>query len=240
VTAGLVLGQYRLLLRLNRQYWFANLFVGFGFPLLLQAVLAVQVPPEGHTRLLIGNAVLALLMVTFRPSCFLPVFDRLTGRLGLLATTPLSRRGYLAAVGLDSLAMVLLPLAVVVAGVALLGVPAPASLAFAPLLVLTGGVLSAAGLWLSSFMKSLPATGLAVNAATMFLVAFCPLAYPMERVPSLLVPLVSVLPPTLCAEAMAASWSGEAVASWRLAALAAWGVGLGAAAHRAFPWTGDR
>lgn len=240
MDARVVLGQYRLLLRLNRHFWFANLFVGFGFPLIVQAVIATQVLPAQRTRLLIGNSLLALMMVTLRPQCFLPVFDRLTGRLDLLATTTLTRGGYIVALGLDALFMTLLPLAVLGAGVAVLGVPAPASLSWVPVLMGTGAVLGAAGLWLSAYMHSLPSAALAVNVATMAFVAFCPLAYAMERVPALLVPAVSVLPPTLCAETMASGWSGDPLGAGRVLGLGVWGVVLVAAALRVFPWTGGR
>lgn len=240
MDARVVLGQYRLLFRLNRHFWFANLFVGFAFPLLVQAVMATRVAPAGRTRLLIGNALLGLLMVTLRPSCFLPVFDRLTGRLDLLATTTLTRGGYLAALGLDALGMTLLPLAVLATGVAFLDVPAPASLAWAPVLVGTGLVLAAAGLWLSAFVHSLPSASLAANVVTMIFVAFCPLMYAMDRVPELLAPAVGLLPPTLCVEAVAAGWRGEPLGAWRVVGVVAWGVGLGIAAWRGFPWTEDR
>jgi ABC-type polysaccharide/polyol phosphate export permease len=97
--------------------------------------------------------------------------------------------------------------------------------------------LFALGACLSAACRSLPSVALATNLVTMGSFTLCPLAYPAERVPALIAPVVSWLPPSLAAESMAAGWTQGALAPAALLALLAWTLVFSLATLRYFPWT---
>lgn len=231
------IGCYLLSMRINRAFWVMNVFVGLVLPVLVQAVFSARLEPAGRTRLLVANVLLALAMVTFRKAGIVLTVDRVFGYRDLLATTGVTRSAYLGAYALDALTLSLLPLGVFAAGVWLLDVPPPASWSWLPPYVLSAVALFTFGVWFGSRTRSLPAVVLAVNLAVMGALAFCPLAYPPERAPAAIRPLVTWLPPSLSAETMSAGWTGEPVSTLRMALLAAWTLAVGALALRRFPWT---
>jgi ABC-type polysaccharide/polyol phosphate export permease len=231
------LGLYVLSMRINRTFWVMNVFTGLVLPVIVQAVFSPKLDPDARTRLLVANVILALAMVTFRKAGIVLTVDRVFGYRDLLAATGVTRHAYLGAYALDALTLSLLPLGVFAAGVGLLGVPPPVSWSWLGPYALSAASLFVFGIWFGCKSQSLPPVVLAVNLATMGAMAFCPLAYPPERAPALLRPLVSVLPPSLSAETMSAGWLGEPVSPLQLALLAVWTLGVGVLALRRFPWT---
>ncbi len=236
-AAAPVLGWYRLAMRLNRYFWGMTLFGGIGLPLIIQAAFGQRLDGAGRTRLLIGNVVLGLAMVVLRRVSFGLVTDRLFGHRDLVATTALTRGGYLLAYAAEALTVALLPLCVVALAALLPGVTPPSSWEWLVPYALLAASLFALGVVFGSVANSVPAVSLLANVATLVVVAFCPVSYAAERVPDLLRPLVTLLPPSLAAERMAALWDGGALAGGAVALLAAWAAGLLALAWRLLPWT---
>lgn len=232
-----VLGLYRLLMHINRTFWAMNVFMALILPLIVQAAFASQLGRPARTRLLICNVLLGLAMVTFRKVGLTLTLDRVFGYRDLLATGGVTRNVYLAAYALDAFTLALLPLGVAVVAVAALQVPAPASWDWLGAYALSAVVLFALGVWFARRAKSLPPVVLTVNLAVMGAMAFCPIAYPPERAPALIRPIVSLLPPSLSAETMAAGWAGEPLPTGPLALLAGWTLLFALLAWRQFPWT---
>jgi ABC-type polysaccharide/polyol phosphate export permease len=240
MTLRPLVGQARLALRLSRVYWLMNVFSGLLLPLIVLGVFGQRMPAEGRSRLLIGSALFGAIMVVLRKAGISLTADRVFGQRELLATTGLSRESYLGGMALEAFAISLLPLGVLAAGPVLAGVPAPASWLWLPPYLLAIAAFYTLGVCLSCVSPSLPSSVLATNLAGMGFFAFCPLAYPAERVPALVRPLVAWLPPSLAAEAMAAAWAGHALSPAALVALAAWVLLFGLAGWRWFPWTDRR
>lgn len=232
-----MLGFYRLNTRVNRSFLGMTLFGGIGLPLIIQAAFGQGLDPEARTRLLIGNVVFGLSMVVLRQTSFGLVVDRTFGYRDLVATTGLTRGAYLAAYGLHGASLGVLPLVVIAAGFALPGVAPPTSMAWLAPYLLTVVAFFALGAIFGGVAEGLPAVSLMANLAVLFTVAFCPVTYPLEHVPALLRPVVSLLPPSLAAELMADLWHGGPLADPRLLGLGVWSVALLALAWRVVPWT---
>lgn len=232
-----LLGCTALALSVNRSYWVMNLFNGFGLPLIVQAVFGQRMDAPGRTRLLIGNTLFGVLLVILRKTAMVMTADRIFGYRDLLATTGLSRESYLGAMALECCVMALLPLVALGLGVWLGSATPPAAWLWLLPYALAVASLFALGVCLSAVCRSLPSVALAVNLVTMASFTLCPLLYPAERVPAALAPLVTWLPPSLAAEAMAAGWTRAALAPGALLALLAWTLAFVLASLRWFPWT---
>ncbi|HEY8153438.1 MAG TPA: ABC transporter permease [Myxococcota bacterium] len=239
MTASLrpLLGCTRLALSVNRSYWVMNVFMGFGLPVIVQAVFGQRMDAPGRTRLLIGNALFGVLLVVLRKTAMVMTSDRIFGYRDLLATTGLSRESYLGAMALEATVMALLPLAALGFCVAVGGAAPPVSWLWLPAYALAVASLFALGACLSAACRSLPSVSLATNLVTMGSFTLCPLAYPAERIPAALAPVVSWLPPSLAAESMAAGWLHATLAPALLLALLAWTLVFALASLRYFPWT---
>ena len=232
-----LLGCTALALSVNRSYWVMNVFMGFGLPLIVQAVFGQRMDAPGRTRLLIGNALFGVLLVILRKTAMVMTSDRIFGYRELLATTGLSRESYLGAMALESAVLALLPLAALGFGALAGGATPPASWLWLLPYALAVASLFALGACLSAACRSLPSVALATNLVTMGSFTLCPLAYPAERVPAAIAPVVSWLPPSLAAESMAAGWTQGALAPAALLALLAWTLVFSLATLRYFPWT---
>ncbi len=229
------LGLFALNMRLNRRFWVMNVFNGLGLPLIVQFAFGQRMDEAGRTRLLIGNVLLGVLLLTLRKTTLNLTFDRVFGARRLLATTGVTRGAYVMANALDALSMAILPLGAALIAILWGGVPAPTSWAWVvPYLVGSVAFLMLAG-WLGAGAGNMPSMSLQVNLVVMVAIAFCPLTYPAERVPDLLGPLVLGLPPSLAAEGMARGWDGSV---WMpgVLDLVAWSGLLAMLAQRRFRW----
>ena len=229
------IGLFALNARLNRRFWVMNLFNGFFLPLIVQGAFGQRMTEVGRTRLLIGNVLLGLLLLTLRKTTLNLTFDRLFGARRLLGTTGVTRGSYIAANALDALSLGLLPLGVVAVTVAFGGVSAPTSLAWLiPYALVSLTFLTLAG-WLGAGHGGMPSMSLQVNLVVMAAIAFCPLTYSADRVPPLVAPIVLWLPPSVAAESIAAAWNGPlplSAVGW----LVAWTMFFGVLANRRFRW----
>lgn len=232
-----LLGCTWLALSVNRSYWAMNVFTGFGLPLIVQFVFGQRMDAAGRTRLLIGNALFGVLLVIMRKAAMVMTADRIFGFRDLLATTGLSRETYLGAMALESIVMALLPLAALAVAVGTGGATLPASWLWLLPYALAVASSFALGACLSAACRSLPGVALVTNLVTMGSFTLCPLAYPAERVPAAVAPVVNWLPPSLAAESMAAGWTQAALVPAAPLALLAWTLVFALAGLRYFPWT---
>lgn len=229
-------GLLLLQLRLTRYFWFTNAFFGVGLPLITLAIYAQRLPGPARTRLVIGNVFLSVLMVTRNLANEL-AFDRISGQRDLVATTALTRSGYLGGHVLHTLTQVVLPLTVLALAFPLFHVSLPASSAWVVPFVLGYVSLIGLSLCVGAYARSLPVVSMLSNLVVLGSMAFCPLLYPVERVPAIIRPVVDLLPPTLSAELMEQAWTGQGLAPGSLLLLATWTAGLLAYGWHALPWT---
>ena len=235
--------ELRLLLRNGEQLL---LTVIIPVALLLGITLIAAVPmaaPPGAAR--VAEALGGVLAVAIIASAFTSLaisvgFDRRSGALLMLATTPLSRTAILGARTLAATAMVAIQ-GLVLVGVALaLGwQPTVASAALVPVAVGGTAAFAALGFALGGAVRA-EATLAIANAAFLALVAIGGTTFPADTLPSPLGTLVSALPSSGLADLL--RWSTGA-ATPAVSALAldafivtAWGL-LGAlVAARSFRW----
>jgi hypothetical protein len=219
-----IVGLFVLRLSLNRGSWRFNVAYIIGIPLFFflwgRGQAANQLDP---TRLLIGTLVLSALVSVLRQ-----VGKAVTMDLGgpgweLLSTTELTPNRYLAAQLLDGLSLASLPI-ILLALVVILGFPnAPTALGWLVPYFLGVVSFTAIGVGLAAAPRTPSPFGNPWSTVTaVSLAAFCPLLYPIDRVPEVILPIVEVLPPTLVSTAMLASWTGEGMAESQLAALGGW------------------
>jgi ABC-type polysaccharide/polyol phosphate export permease len=232
-----LLGCARLQLEVERTFWAMNVFSGFAMPLIVVGVFGQRMEADARTRLLIGSALFGVLLVVLRIAAIAMTADRVFGFRDLLATTGVSRSTYLGARVLMGFAMGALPLAALGAGSLFDGIEPPASWLWLAPFALALLSFQALGACISALCASMPSAGLAANLVTMAAFTLCPLTYPLERVPKLLAPLVSWLPPSLAAEAMASGWAEGSLPALPLLGLLAWTLAFTLATLRWFPWT---
>lgn len=156
-------GVYRVLMAMNRQFWIMTVFSALLLPLIVQGAFGQRLESDERTRLLLGNALFGALMISMRRTGIVLVADRIFGYRELLATTSVSRSAYLLAHGLDSLSLALLPLGVLVWGVALGGVEPPASWHWLGAYAVGIASMFALAVLLGARMRSMPSAVLATN-----------------------------------------------------------------------------
>lgn len=189
-----------------------------------------------------GVLALAVLSTAFTSQAITTAFDRRSGVLRLLATTPLGRGGLLGGKALTVLAVELVQL-VVLGGIALaLGWdPAPAALGAALLAtVLATVALTALALLMAGTMRP-EAVLAASNLVWVLLLLAGGVVVPPARLPEALATLAPWLPSGALAEILRATLSsipptGPSVGTLLLV-LAAWAAVLGLAARATFRWS---
>lgn len=219
------LGVYRLHLRVMRNNAIAYAIIGVLIPLIYFRILLPTLPPEQQLRLLVGHVVFSALMMGPRQGVNL-VRLRMYGQERLLDAFGVDYKTALAANALYVLSMAPLSLLVCGVGVWLAKLPGPANAAFLLPLVVTFVALAGVAYTISGTSTSVAGATMKNNLFVIASVAFCPLFYPLERVPDALRWLVRVLPQSLCTDAMTAAWRGEPGLATPLVVLGAWAVGL--------------
>ncbi|MBM3687324.1 MAG: ABC transporter permease [Actinobacteria bacterium] len=192
-------------------------------PVALGGVLAVAVIASGFTSLAISVG-----------------FDRRSGALLMLATTPLSRQGILGARALAAMAMVAIQVVVLVVTAALLGWrPTPAALALVPIALLGTAAFAALGFALGGAVRA-EATLAVANAVFLALVAVGGTTYPADQLPAPLSSLVSLLPSSALADLLRWSAGAASTTSGALPVdaviLGVWGAIGAVIAARTFRW----
>lgn len=164
-------------------------------------------------------------------------YERRYGVLKRLGSTPLSRGGLLAAKTVNVLAIEALQFVVIVVTGIALGWHVDAGILLALVLLVLGTVAFAGiGLTMAGTLRA-EATLAGANGLFLVLLFIGGMAYPLDRLPTVLEEIAKVLP----AAALSASVRGALAPSahvpgWSLVVLAVWAVGAPLVASRVFRW----
>lgn len=226
-----------------RLEWF--LLMSNGEQLLLTLVIPVAVL-IGVVRLDLatvelaapGALALAVLSSAFTATAIATGFERRSGVLKYLGTTPLARSGLLVGKALATLAVIALQAVVVtVTALALGWDPRPAApIVLVAALVLGTAALGSWGFALAGLLRA-EATLAVANAIFLVLLLAGGVVVPVTRAPAVLSGLLSVLPSSALADALRAAWGvGSGGAGADMVVLLCWALGGVALAARTFRW----
>lgn len=235
--------ELRLLLR-NGEQLLLTLIIPVA--LLIGVTLVPAVPLDaapGSARVpeaLGGVLAVAIIASAFTSLAISVGFDRRSGALLMLATTPLSRQGILGARALATMAMVAIQaLILVITAIALGWRPAVTAVVLLPVCLLGTAAFAALGFALGGAVRAEATLALA-NAAFLVLVVVGGTTFPSSDLPGALATVVSWLPSAALGDLLrwsagAVSMTGSGLAVDALL-LVAWGA-LGAlVAGRTFRW----
>lgn len=235
--------ELKLLLRNGEQLL---LTVVIPVALLVGVSLVPAVPldaPAGAARVpeaLGGVLAVAIIASAFTSLAISVGFDRRSGALIMLATTPLSRQAILGARALAALAMVAIQVALLaVTALALGWQPTPSALGLPVWVVLGTASFAALGFALGGAVRA-EATLAIANAAFLVLVAVGGTTFPASELPGPLATVVSALPSSALADLL--RWSTGAISAGSgalvldAALVLAWGVAGTLIAARTFRW----
>ncbi len=223
-----------------------QLLVTFVLPVgVLVGVLRTGVPdlsplPQGPAGLA-GALGVAVVSSAFTGQAIALAFDRRSGVLRLLSTTPLGRGGLVAARVLAVLAVVLLQCAVLVGVGAVLGVVVPAGSlpVLVPVLALGTAAMLGAGMLLAGTVRPEGVLGLANLLWVAVLVAgglVLPVSSVVGSSGGVAGTLLGLLPTAVLGDALRAATTGAAPALPDVLVLAVWALVLGLAARRWLRW----
>lgn len=235
-TLTLSIALWRLRLRLNRHGTFWLLVYG----LLLPGALSLWAQSHAHTRsaslhVIVGTFVLGLHSILVRRAGNAVALERSRGIWTLLSTTRVTRKIYLIAQFLDMLVLTAVPMIGLAIATAWQPEQMPTSARWllpALLACVTFGSIAL----LISGISSPKVVALITNLLSVSTLAFCPMLYTIDRVPSALWPFVAHLPPTLAVQAIVPTWHGQNADFATLAILAGWMAASSYAVARWFPW----
>ena len=185
-----------------------------------------------------GALALAVLSSAFTATAIATGFERRSGVLKYLGTTPLARSGLLVGKALATLAVIALQAVMVTATALALGWdPRPAApIVLVPALVLGTAALGSWGFALAGLLRA-EATLAVANAIFLVLLLAGGVVVPMTRAPAVLAGLLSVLPSAALADALRAAWGvGSGGAGADLVVLMCWALGGVVLAARTFRW----
>ena len=228
----------RLLVR-NGEQVLLTLVIPIVLLLVLTLTPIVSVPTDGArvNTALAGVLAVAVLSSAFTSLAISVGFDRRSGSLLMLATTPLSRASILLARSASTLVVVLgqaILLGIVAA--ALGWRPTVASL-FALVVVVMGALsLGALGFALGGAVRAEATLALA-NAVFLVLLLAGGTALPLSTLPSPMAAVVQWLPSAALGDALRTVLAGAAGALWiDVAVLVIWGLAGAVVASRTFRW----
>lgn len=235
--------ELRLLLRNGEQLL---LTVLIPLALLVAVTLVPAVPldaPAGSARVpeaLGGVLAVAIIASAFTSLAISVGFDRRSGALVMLATTPLSRQAILGARAIAAMAMVAIQVVLLLVTALVLGwQPTARALALPAWAILGTAAFAALGFALAGAVRA-EATLAVANAVFLVLVAVGGTTFPASDLPGPLATLVSALPSSGLADLL--RWStgaggGDGLALAIDAALVlAWGIAGAIVAVRTFRW----
>lgn len=231
--------ELRLLLRNGEQFL---LTIAIPLALLLAATYVAAVPlgaAPGSARLpaaLGGILAVAIIASAFTSLAISIGFDRRSGALVMLATTPLSRMSILGARLIATLVVVALQTLLLVGLSLVLGWrPTAATLALLPVIVLGAACFASLGFALGGAIRA-EATLAVANAVFLVLVAVGGTTFPTSDLPAPVASVVSLLPSAGLGDLL--RWcTGGGSADWiDVATVVLWGVIGAAIARRTFAW----
>lgn len=233
--------EIRLLLRNGEQFL---LTIALPIALLLAVTFVAAVPlagPAGAARLpeaLGGVLAVAVIASAFASLAISIGFDRRSGALVMLATTPLSRLSILGARILASLAIVALQMLLLVAvSVAIGWRPSWTALGLIPAALLGTAAFAALGFALGGAVRA-EATLAIANALFLILVAVGGTTFPADSLPAPLAQIVSALPSSALGDLLRWCTGFTAGAPPWIDALVliGWGAAGAFIARRTFAW----
>ena len=226
----------------------ARLLIRNGEQLLLALVIPLAILVAGRFAAasigsleVLGPSVLALAVWSsaFTSVAISTAFERRYGVLERLATTPLGKPGLLAGKAL-AVTLIMFGQLVILTGAAVaLGwrpefTPPSGQLAVL-LVILASATFVCLALLLAGRLRAESTLALA-NLIYVILLICGALIIPLDRYPSMLQPLIQVLPTAALGEGLRAAASGQLL-GWPVAVLLAWLVAAGLAAWKGFRWT---
>jgi ABC-2 type transport system permease protein len=163
-------------------------------------------------------------------------FERRYGVLKRLGSTPLSRRGLIAAKTATVIALEAVQVVLVVATGVALGWDVPAGIVWALALLLLGTVAFAGiGMLMAGTLRA-EANLAAANGLFLVLLFLGGMAYPVEKLPAALEVIARLLPAAALSETVRAVLTADAFPVGELAVLVAWAVAAPLLATRLFRW----
>jgi hypothetical protein len=215
-----VLGRLRL--RTGAGLWPAALVLGAVLPCVFLLIVRVQAPPASLPTIASGLSILAGLNLSLNRMAHGLAIDRMTGRDIMLRSVGLGRGAILTVAVAEAVLVGLISMLPVGFAVVLGDAPPPSGPAWAAIHVeglityaLLGGLIGYA-------VKEFAAANLLTNLTIVGFGALCPVLYLPSRAPTLLAPVLDVLPPSLEAQALRAAWSGTGDPVLPALALALW------------------
>lgn len=178
----------------------------------------------------------SVLATSFTSLAIATGFERRSGALAYLGTTPLTRLDLLVGKFLATAVLTLLSVGVTVIAALLLGWQPNASWAAAVLFVLLGGAAGSA--WAVFLAGSLRAEAVLAVANGLFVVlaAFGGMVIPASSMPQPVATVVALLPSAALADGMRGALIDSALPVWAAVILVAWAVIGAALARRTFQW----
>lgn len=185
--------------------------IALAWPLALTISIGLFAPPNLRGHVLSGSIILSLITSGIIGLGQDFATDRLTGRISLFVTAPVSPLSYAIGVAAGNGLISLVGVAVLLAmGQAFLGVQiGSAFLCLIPVLLLSWLLSLSMGFLIGSYTKNVHVVGALTNMVMLILVFFAPVYYPIEILPLPLRYVAYVMPTTYVARAMRAALAGD-------------------------------
>jgi ABC-2 type transport system permease protein len=219
-----------------------SLLVSFAIPIgilvFFSKVDAIKTDFDDPVDFLVPGVLALAVMSTAMVSLAIATgYERRYGVLKRLGSTPLSRAGLLAAKTVNVIAIEIVQSVVIVITGLLLGWELNGGLALAAVFLLLGTIAFAGiGLLLAGTLRA-EATLATANGLFLVLLFIGGMAYPLDKLPTVLEELAKVLPAAALSESVRGALTpGVAVPSWSIVVLALWAVGAPLLASRLFRW----
>jgi ABC-2 type transport system permease protein len=228
--------EFKVLLR-NGEQFLLTIVIPVAVFLGLSATSVVDIGEPRLEQALAGALAVAVLSSAFTSVAIGTGFDRRSGALLLLATTPLSRREVLAARAVSTYAVVGVQVALLAIVAVLRGWRPDGGAAPAVLLLLVGTAsLGALGFMLAGLLRA-EATLAVANGVFLILLVAGGSALPLDTLPTPLATVVGWLPSAALGDGLRVTLAGVP-GSWPLdlLILALWGVAATVVAGRTFRW----
>lgn len=231
--------EMRLLLRNGEQVLLTLIIpVGIMLGLTLTDVFAQSDDDDRTARALATVLAVSVISAAFTSLAIATAFERRSGALRFLGTTPLTRTELLVGKALATLVMTALSAGVACATALAVGWrPSPGAAWAVPVIVLGTAAFAAWGMSLAGLLRAEAVLAVA-NGVFLFLLMFGGVVIPAESLPGPLATLAPVLPSGALVEALTTILVDGAPPGWAsIAILLAWGAGGTALAARSFRWS---
>lgn len=164
-------------------------------------------------------------------------YERRYGVLKRLGSTPLSRGGLLAAKTINVIAIEVVQAIVIIVTGVLLGWELTGGIVLATVFLLMGTIAFAGiGMLMAGTLRA-EATLAAANGLFLVLLFIGAMAYPLDKLPTVLEELAKVLPAAALSESVRGALTpGVGIPGWSIVVLALWAIGAPLLAARFFRW----